>query len=82
VTTYTLVAKSSPTQMKSALCDQPLAVSIEADTTAFQTYISGILSGDACGTKLDHAVLVVGYGVEAGTEYWIVKNSWGTTWGD
>jgi C1A family cysteine protease len=69
--------------MKAALAQQVLAVSIQADTRAFQTYTSGVLSGDACGTTLDHAVLCVGYGTDDnGVEYWLVKNSWGTVWGD
>ena len=69
-------------QMKAALAQQPLAVLVEADKMAFQTYRSGVLTGDACGTQLDHAVLAVGYGTEDGLDYWLVKNSWDTTWGD
>jgi len=82
VSDYTAVTPKSPTQMKSALTQQPLAVSIEADKMVFQTYKSGVMSSTSCGTSLDHAVLAVGYGTESGQDYWLVKNSWNTTWGD
>ena len=48
----------------------------------FQFYKSGILDSLECGTTLDHGVLVVGYGIENDTPYWIVKNSWTSNWGD
>lgn len=54
----------------------PVAVAIDASDDIFQHYKSGTLSG-TCGTKLDHGVTVVGYTPTT----WIVKNSWGTTWG-
>ena len=70
--------------MKNALTAQPLAVSIEADKSVFQGYKSGVLDSTLCGTNLDHAVLAVGFGTDttSGKDYWLVKNSWGTTWGE
>eukprot|EP00806_Schmidingerella_arcuata_P008725 Macronucleus_905.p1 GENE.Macronucleus_905~~Macronucleus_905.p1 ORF type:complete len:311 (+),score=179.78 Macronucleus_905:1-933(+) len=82
VSDYLAVLPKSPTQMKAALEKQPLAVSIEADKMVFQTYKTGVLNSTKCGTQLDHAVLAVGYGTENGQDYWLVKNSWNTTWGD
>ena len=82
VSDYTTVTPNSVAQMKAALNQQPLAVAIEADKLCFQTYKSGVFNNSKCGTTLDHAVLAVGYGTEDGQEYWLVKNSWNTTWGD
>jgi len=64
-----------------AVAQQPVAVAIEADQMAFQLYNKGILTKE-CGHKLDHGVLLVGYGTENGVDYWKVKNSWGASWGE
>lgn len=79
---YTYVTASDATAMKAAIAQQPLAISIEASSLVFQFYSTGVLNSTRCGTNLDHAVLAVGWGTEDGTDFWLVKNSWGTSWGE
>jgi KDEL-tailed cysteine endopeptidase len=78
---YKFVTADSTDQLKSALVNQPVSVLIEADQDAFQFYSSGVLK-TGCGASLDHAVLAVGYTKVGVLEAFIVKNSWGTDWGE
>ncbi|XP_044761037.1 cathepsin L-like proteinase [Coccinella septempunctata] len=60
----------------------PVAVSVDS-TMALKSYMGGILQDDLCNEDhLNHAVLAVGYGSEDGVEYYIIKNSWGSYWGE
>ncbi|CAE7724142.1 XCP2, partial [Symbiodinium pilosum] len=81
VHSYVDVPTDDERALMDAVAQQPVSVAIEADKRAFQNYQSGVLS-KLCGTKLDHGVLVVGYGSQWGKDYWLVKNSWGAFWGE
>ena len=79
VSAFTDVAHTA-SQMRAAINMQPVSVAIEADQMAFQSYTSGVITS-GCGTNLDHGVLAVGYGTLGGHEFFLVKNSWGPSWG-
>lgn len=68
--------------LKEALQDNPIAVSIRADE--LKDYVSGIFGGDNCPEYPipDHGVVVVGYGESSEGNYFRIKNSWGSDWGE
>lgn len=70
------VKANSDSDMMAAIALQPVSVAIEADQASFQLYKSGVFTG-SCGTNLDHAVALVGYGAD----YYILRNSWSASWG-
>ena len=72
------VRPKSDADMINALAQQPVSIAIEADQREFQLYSGGIFNSLNCGQNLDHGVLLVGYT----SDYYIMKNSWGTSWGD
>jgi len=82
VKNYHMVQKKSVSQMKSALAQQPLSVSVDAQPRSFMNYRRGIYDSVPMIPMLDHATLLVGWGNEDGTPYWIMKNSWNTSWGE
>jgi len=81
ITGFRNVHPKDESALMEAVSKQPVSVAIEADQMVFQLYSRGILSKE-CGVKLDHGVLLVGYGTEDGVDYWKVKNSWGAGWGE
>ncbi|XP_065886617.1 procathepsin L-like [Dysidea avara] len=79
-----VIPRGNETALQAAVAKQPVMVMVDAGHKSFQLYQSGTYyEPDCSSTILDHSMLVVGYGeFSTGEEYWIVKNSWSTLWGD
>ena len=77
------VKSKSEAQLKAAIAQGVVSVTVDADSDQFRNYKSGVVTSTECGTKLDHAIAAVGYGTtEDGIDYYLVRNSWGAGWGD
>ncbi|CAN6563577.1 unnamed protein product [Malus baccata var. baccata] len=82
ITNYARVTPNSETDLLKAVSMQPVSVAIVA-SQAFQLYSGGLFTDDNCGTELNHAVTIIGYGTtEDATPYWLIKNSWSGRWGE
>jgi cathepsin L len=79
---YVELPENNYTALMDAVANQgPIAISIAAGGFHFQFYGGGILKN--CNDfVMDHAVQLVGYGSESGQDYWLVRNSWGASWGE
>ncbi|CAM0946548.1 unnamed protein product [Alopecurus aequalis] len=79
---YEDVPANDEASLQKAVAAQPVSIGLDGGDNLFRFYKGGILSGD-CGTELDHSIVAVGYGMASdGTKYWVMKNSWGTSWGE
>jgi cathepsin L len=80
ITGYTRLPQNNYTALMNAVATVgPIAVSAAAEP--WQLYFSGVYDGN-CGADVDHAIQLVGYGTVRNKDYWLVRNSWGASWGD
>jgi len=83
VTGFVDIRAGSESDLTSAVANVgPVSVAIDASNFSFQFYSSGVYNEPRCSsTQLDHGVTAIGYGTEDGTDYYLVRNSWGASWG-
>jgi len=82
LSSYKDIAQGDESALLTAVYTTPTSVAIDASHQSFQFYSGGVYNEPACSsTQLDHGVLAIGFGTDSGSDYWLVKNSWGGSWG-
>jgi C1A family cysteine protease len=80
---YSEIRRSEASLLSAVAIQGPISIAVDAGQPSFQLYRSGVYNEPRCSQTINHAVLAVGYGrSQDGQLYWLVKNSWGTSWGD
>jgi KDEL-tailed cysteine endopeptidase len=79
IDSYKVLPANNEKQLLHAVSRRPVTVGVNA--SSWQFYKSGVITQE-CTDELDKGVLVVGYDLSGPTPYWILKNSWGTEWGE
>jgi len=82
ISSFTDVAANSSSALIAAINLQPISVAVDASGMDWQFYSGGVVTDAACGTELDHGVIAVGYDTGASQPYYLVRNSWGASWGE
>jgi len=87
VSGYKAVPKGNEKALMQALLLGPVSIGVDAAANPFMLYKKGIINAKTCGKQIDHAILLVGFGTgtegaEKGIDYWKIKNSWNTDWGE
>nr|XP_023870520.1 zingipain-2-like [Quercus suber] len=82
ISAFVDVPSNNEEALLQAVANQPVSIALDGSGRNFQFYKSGVFM-EECGTRLTHAVTAIGYGTsDDGTKYWLMKNSWGTRWGE
>lgn len=78
---FKLLAKNDVATLVNEIRKAPVSVAIEVQRD-FMSYKTGIYTNARCGSALNHGVLAAGFVIDDKNNYFIVKNSWGTAWGE